>query len=219
MRVLWRLKTVKTSPQEYLAVSRLQMFKRLLVPCQKISVVSQLQMPKPVADWGCLRAGAKKRAPAVCGRAPFFFYQDPHTLSQDKQMQNKPNKEIMFGNERKKIFSPKNTHIYTHTHSHVSCARAHANLSVQIHIYARPHMNAHDTCIHHPSPHTHTLVSMYIFQPPWPSFFFVLFRLFPSPLFLSLCPHLLSCWLWIMYYILMEWEKLAWGYHSPLNDH
>ena len=114
------------------------------------------------------------------------------------------------------------THTETHTHSHVSCARAHANLSVQIHIYARPHKNAHDTCIHHPSPHTHThthTLSMYIFQPPWPSFFFVLFRLFPSPLFLSLCPHLLSCWLWIMYYILMEWEKLARGYHSPLNDH
>lgn len=75
-----------------------------------------------------------------------------------------------------------------------------------------------------PSTHTHThfvshfvrcLVSFFFFVPSR----LVLYCLFPFGLFLSLRPHLLSCHPWIMYCILMEWETVAWGYRSPLNDY
>lgn len=64
-------------------------------------------------------------------------------------------------------------YIYTHMHTHKQCAHLckgkvkHPNS----HIYAHPHMNAHDTRIHHIQHiHMHTLsLCMYILHSPWPS--------------------------------------------------
>lgn len=112
-----------------------------------------------------------------------------------------------------------------HTHTHIAHVYAHANPSIHLLLYKHAHTWKRMTLasIYPLDKHTHTHFVSHFVSVSRLLFFvpscLVLYCLFPFCLFLSLRPHLLSCHPWIMYCILMEWETLAWGYRSPLNDY